>query len=310
MQTLVNFNSLQKLLEQRLSDEQKSKALESPIFILSAPRAGSSMLFECLTTCPYFSNIGGESHVVYRNFPHLRFASSQMESASLGRQHADPKTVSHFRDNFLFLLQNNLGVRLIEQPEIFAMSAATLIEKTPRNALNIPFLLQVFPDARFIFLHRKPEENIASLIEAWEVGLKSGRFATFPNLPGWDRPAWCFLLPDGWQQMRGKSLTEIAAFQWEQSNTIIYRNLNSLEKSRWISISYQALIDNRQNELTRLFNFVGLDLQTLPTQNAMLPLSRSTLSAPDKDKWRKHEKQIIELLPHLQPISTVLQKLS
>jgi hypothetical protein len=309
MQHRMNFESLATLLKQRLSYEQRSQALRAPIFILSAPRSGSSMLFERLTAFAGLSNIGGESHVVYRNFPHLRFADADFASASLTKQHADPSTITQFRNNFLYLLQDHQGVRLIEQPELFARSETKLIEKTPRNALNIPFLLAVFPDARFIFLHRKPEENIASLIEAWQLGLQTGRFATFPNLPGWDRPAWCFLLPEGWQKMRGKSLAEIAAFQWEQSNSLIFHHLQSLDKQRWISVNYQDLIDKQQDELMRSADFARLNVQNWPQLSAALPLSKSTLTTPNQEKWRKHEKQILALMPELRPLCAALHRL-
>ncbi|MCH7695882.1 MAG: sulfotransferase [Proteobacteria bacterium] len=39
------------------------------------------------------------------------------------------------------------------------------MEKTPGNTLNVEFVRTVFPDARFIFLHRYSKENINSIIE-------------------------------------------------------------------------------------------------------------------------------------------------
>ena len=65
-----------------------------------------------------------------------------------------------------------------------AGAAPRLLEKTPKNALRIPFLAAAFPEARFIFLHRDPRQNLASIIEAWQ----SGRFITYPDLPSWQGP--------------------------------------------------------------------------------------------------------------------------
>ena len=60
-----------------------------------------------------------------------------------------------------------------------------MLEKTPKNALRLPFLARVFPEARFIYLHRDPRRVLASMMEAWTVG-------TVPDLPesaGLDGPA-------------------------------------------------------------------------------------------------------------------------
>ena len=46
-------------------------------------------------------------------------------------------------------------------------AALRLLEKTPKNALRIPFLAAAFPEARFIYLYRDPSVNLASIIEAW-----------------------------------------------------------------------------------------------------------------------------------------------
>jgi hypothetical protein len=82
------------------------------------------------------------------------------------------------------------------------------LEKTPKNALRIPFLVEAFPDARFIFLFRNAKQNISSLLDSW----RSGRYMTYPRLPRWpaDRP-WSHLLIPGWQDLAGRPLAEVVA---------------------------------------------------------------------------------------------------
>ncbi|WP_202951107.1 sulfotransferase [Synechococcus sp. PCC 7336] len=83
-----------------------------------------------------------------------------------------------------------------------------LEKKTPKNSLRIPFLQKIFPQARFVFLHRRPEANISSIVTAW----RSGRFVTYRNLPHWQGLPWSLVLPPNWPQLNGASLAEIAAF--------------------------------------------------------------------------------------------------
>jgi hypothetical protein len=295
-------------VKQAISKVQGDSALKAPLIILSAPRSGSSLLFEQLTQLKGAWNIGGESHKVFRHFPHLRFENKQLDSASLGAQHADPVTIALMRENFLFHLQDHQSNRLLEQKQDFDLSHGCLVEKTPRNALNIPFLLKVFPDAKFVFLHRKAEENIASIIEAWKLGLETGRFATFPNLPGWDRKAWCFLLPSNWRSMMGKSLADIAAFQWAQSNQTILEQLSMLPQSRWTSLSYQQFIAHPEQQMAKIAKFANINASSDALD--LSKLSKSTLAPPNENKWRAHQDEIIPLVNNLSELVGRLQSLS
>lgn len=273
--------------------------LERPVIIVSAPRAGSNLLFEQLSMVAGFWTIGGESHGIYRVFPHLRAENSSLDSGSLGRSHADPETLTLMRACFYCLLRNHQDIPYASMSTAVRPEHVTLLEKTPRNALNIPFLLEVFPDARFIYLHRDPRQNIASLIEAWDAGLRTGRFVTFRDLPGWDRQGWCFLLPPGWRTMIGRSLPEIAAFQWSASNDKILDSLTHLPSSRWVSVSYRELTEAPGETLTRLCQFAGMKVPPGMTEADALPLSRTTLSPPHPDKWKRYEQAINERLPEI-----------
>lgn len=266
------------------------RLLKAPVFLVSAPRAGSNMLFEALAEYEGLWTIGGESHGVYRAFPHLEAENDNLDSGCLYARHADAATLELLPACFLALLRDNRQQPFMALPEAMRPATVTLLEKTPRNALNIGFLLAVFPDARFIYLYRDPRENIASLVEAWTTGLRTGRFVTFRNLPGWDREAWCFLLPPGWRQMVGRSLAEIAAFQWTESNEAILDSLRVLPPGRCKALSYRQLVENPPAALQALGQFAGVPLQTVAAKS--LPLSRTSLTPPDRDKWRVHEREI------------------
>lgn len=276
-----------------------STVLKEPVIIVSAPRSGSNLLFEQLAGIPGFWTIGGESHAIFRAFPHLSAENSQLDSGSLGASHADIETRQLLRSCFLYLLRDTGGRAYLSLPDGERPTSVCLLEKTPRNALNIPFLLKVFPDARFVYLHRQPRQAVASLIEAWTLGLQSGRFKTFQQLPGWDRQGWCFLLPPGWREMRGKSLAEIAAFQWSASNRIITEELTLLPVERWTTVAYEEMVADPQTALTSICRFADIDADNLRVRSGELPLSRTTITPPAADKWKKHEAEIEALMPSL-----------
>ena len=281
------------------SSEEIKAALRQPVIIVSAPRSGSNLLFELMSKVAGFWTIGGESHGIYRVFPRLRAENTNMDSGGLGESHADPETRRLMRACFLCLLRDHRGIRYIDMASEHRPPGVTLLEKTPRNALNIPFLLEVFPQARFIYLHRNHRQNIASIIEAWNIGLQTGRFVTFQDLPGWDRRAWCFLLPSGWRSMIGKSLPEIAAFQWSASNNVILDSLTPLPSSRWVSVSYSDLIEAPRKTLTDLCRFANIAAPEQVIPDGPLPISHTALTPPHPDKWKKYEQELSDLWPVL-----------
>ena len=284
-----------------LSPADLEAGFDDPLIIVSVPRAGSTLLFEQLQRFAGFWSIGGESHAIFNAFPRLRAANTALDSGCLGESHADPRTCDEMRRCFAFLLGDHQGrryLRLNPRP-----GNIMLLEKTPRNALNIPFLLKVFPRARFVFLHRQPPQNIASIMDAWGDGLQTGRFVTFRDLPGWDRPAWCFLLPPGWRQLHGKALADIAAFQWSAGNRIIIDELERLPAERWMTTGYEQLISEPAATLKEVASFAGIEVPEFVQEMQSLPLSRTTLTPPHPDKWRRHAEAIDSVRDEWQPVA-------
>ena len=289
---------------QHLSDLDVQTLLSEPTIILSAPRSGSTVVFEQMSRIEHFWTIGGESHAIFRAFPHLRSENAQLDSMALNEGHADAQTCRLLRRCFLYFLKNQQGVPFLSLPPEERPSQVNLLEKTPRNALNIAFLLKVFPDARFIYLRRDARQAISSLIEAWTVGLETGRFVTFKDLPDWRLPVWCFLLPRGWRAMKGKSLADIAAFQWAESNIAIMEGLEGLPHERWVSIDYSDFITHPLITLERIARDTGFELGDTSPFRSELPLSRTTVSLPDPHKWKRHEKEIEKLWPQLKRVNS------
>lgn len=289
-------------LRRSLTDPGIRSLLHRPLIIVSAPRAGSNLLFENLARVPGFWSIGGESHGIFRAFPDLRAGNAALDSGRLDASHADDITRRRLRAAFLALLRDHRGRPYLDFPLNERPQQVTLLEKTPRNALNLPFLRRVFPHARYVYLHRDPRQNVASIAEAWATGLATGRFVTFRDLPGWDRAAWCFLLPPGWRAMIGRSLVEIAAFQWRVSNEMLLDDLGALDDGDWTAVSYRELVASPAAVLGKICRFAGIDAVDQALPGGRLALSRTTLSPPDADKWRRHETELEPLYPELDAV--------
>ncbi|HEV2219285.1 MAG TPA: sulfotransferase [Casimicrobiaceae bacterium] len=282
-----------------------------PLIVLSAPRSGSTLLFETLRCSDALWSIGTESHFIFNAFPQLHPAERSFDSGALAGADATPALCHQMRACFLAMAQDTRGRRYLDLPESERPRHVRLLEKTPRNALNIPFLQKLFPDLLGLFLHREPREAIASIMEAWKTGMRQGGFVTFPDLPGWDLRHWCLLLPPGWRALNGRSLAEIAAFQWRAANETILRDLRQLGRERWLPLRYCDLLDDTTATIRRIVEFAGLpfDGPLKERASAPLPLSRSTVSAPERDKWRRHAEVIEALAAQYAPLARELASL-
>ena len=282
-------------------------AFERPVFIVAAPRSGSTLLFETMARNRGLWTIGGESHQEFEAIPGLNPANSLYHSNRLTEADADPATAATLMDAFAAKLQHADGNQLHQYPQEQRPTAIRFLEKTPKNALRIPFLRAVFPDALFVFFHRNPRDNISSIIDAWG----SGRFVTYPELSGWMGPPWSLLLPPGWRELNGASIGKIAAFQWRCANQQILDDLADLPNQCWISVSYEEFLADPQAQARRLCDFIdvpfGARMQAVTS--GKLPNSRYTLTPPDPEKWRKNEKEVTAVLPELEELAAQLRSL-
>ena len=163
------------------------RLFDRPIIILAAPRSGSTLLFETLAEARDVWTIGGESHRVIEGVKALNVNAGQVDSNRLTAIHASAPIVRFMRRRFARLLRDRDGREFFHHP---AIRRLRFVEKTPKNALRLPFMEKVFPGALYIFLFRDVRANLSSMMEAW----RSGRWVTYPQLPGWQGPPWSLLL--------------------------------------------------------------------------------------------------------------------
>src|SRR5690606_4992869 len=196
---------------------------DRPLFIVSPPRSGSTLLFETLAGAPDLYSPGDESHALIEGVSGLSPAAHGWASNRLLAGDASPAVAAALRERFLAALRDRR--RQAPAPG----TAVRMLEKTPKNALRIPFLDAVFPQARFVFLYREPHQVLGSMIDGW----RSGQFQTYLALPGWNGPDWSFLLTPGWQALSGRPLEEIVAAQWAATMQVLLDDLEALPAGQW-----------------------------------------------------------------------------
>ncbi len=259
---------------------------DRPVFIVSVPRAGSTMLFESLAANEALWTLGGEGHEQIEQIAALNPQNRDFHSNRLTAADANAETIIRVKAAYTASLRMADGTQYVRMGTARPRSLR-LLEKTPKNALRIPFLKAVFPDAKFVFLHREAAPNISAIMEAWQ----SGRFVTYPELPGWDGMPWSLLLIPGWRELKGADPAQIAMQQWRDTNETILSDLAVLSQHDRLGIRYEDILRDPDAALRKLCAFVDapFDERLRTLAEAPLRWSRYTLSPPEPEKWRKNE---------------------
>jgi hypothetical protein len=275
--------------------------LERPLFIVAAPRSGSTLLFETMAASAQIANLGGEAHWLIETIAELCPGAPGVDSNRLLAQQATPYIIERIRNQILKKWLDRDGKPLGDGRIL------KFLEKTPKNALRIPFLDRVFPDAQFVFLWREPRGNISSIIEAW----RAGKWRTYPRLEGFELP-WSLLLPPGWETMRGKPLEEVAAFQWNVANSTILNDLSALPADRWTIIDYDGLIADPAGTVEHICRFAALEFDAGLRQRVSgpLPPAKHTLTPADPQKWKRNAAVVQRVLPLVETTRTRLVQAS
>lgn len=129
------------------------------------------------------------------------------------------------------------------------------------------------------------------MMEAWH----SGGFRTYPQLPAWRGAPWSLLLVPGWQRLNGLQIPGVVAHQWAITTETLLNDLEQLDPERVEVMDYRTFLNSPQSEIERIAKAVGLSWDRQLGQT--LPISKTTVSRPAPEKWRRIEPLIQSLWP-------------
>jgi hypothetical protein len=139
-----------------------------PVFVLSLPRSGSTLLQRMLATHPEVAT-ASEPWVL---LPQLYALRERGAAAEYGHRTA-ARAIADFadslpggRDDYLAEVRRST-LALYERA---AGHASWFLDKTPRYHLVVDEIMALFPDARFVFLWRNPLAVAASMIDSFGRG--------------------------------------------------------------------------------------------------------------------------------------------
>jgi sulfotransferase family protein len=261
-----------------------------PIFIIGAPRSGTTLIFELLARSPAVASLTTESHVIWDIFHPVD--ESGWTSHQLG-----PELITGRERRALYWAVNSIS------------QGRRYLDKLPRNSLRIPYLRALFPDAWFLFIKRDGRDTVSSLITGWRSGRRFGPASPPPiplSIAGYKGSTWNFLVPPGWEAYAtGKSLEDVCAYQWRACIESVLTSKQLIDPSHWVEVRYEDLIDEPRGTLKGVLEALRLPVEGdvfAMAETMHANVSQTAVGMPRPGKWREENPdEIARVLPSITP---------
>lgn len=246
----------------------RSQENDRPVIIISAARSGSKLLRSIIAASERFSVCGYDANYVWK------YGSYSVEHDELSPADVSQAQAHRIRAFFERLRRGQEG--------------KPLLEKTVSNSLRVHFVRKVYPDAKFIHLHRGGLQAVASTLACWQEDATSSRVQTssdrrrklkeFPF-----SMAWRYLLEysrryakkrllmqehvESWgprylgidEDLSARPLVEVCAIQWSRCVEKASESFtNSLDRIEHINVGYEDLISDPEREIQRIGDFLAV----------------------------------------------------
>lgn len=219
------------------------------VLLVGCARSGTSILGELIASHPAVKYIFEAHHIWELG------GLGTNDSHRLTADHALPPIKKEVRDWF----------------EAQSPGAATLVEKNPRNILRIPYVHEIFPEARIVHI------------------LRDGRDVACSMVPGCGRNEWSHLKPPGWRDFFASYAgAERCAAAWKQ---IMEIGLDDLRQVPHLQIRYEDLVSHPVPVMRQVLAYMGLDLhpQVVAFCSRVADETANSYHAGVQDRWYSND---------------------
>ena len=264
-------------LRKRPSVRALDPRLHRPIFIIGAPRSGTTFLGSCLGRMP---------EVSYHFEPRLTKAAAR---CVYDGSWSEGRCAAVFRGFYSAMLLAGLH------------GGRRFAEKNPENGFVVPFLAESMPDAQFVHIIRDGRDAAVSHAEQpWlnAASAGSGRHGRGGQM--WGNAARWWVEPDRREEFAAVSDIVRSAWCWRRFTEASLAGLATLPAGRSIEVRYESVVSDPMHAADVLAEF-------LETTRAGLDALRAGLSRAKPDsvgRWRKalDQEQISEVEQEIGPL--------
>lgn len=210
--------------------------LKRPLFIIGAPRSGTTFLGNCLASLPEIS---------YHFEPIATKAAARYVYCE---QWSYSKAKWFYQNVYAWLLRIQWDGDL------------RFSEKTPRNCFLVPFLAKAFPDAQFIHIIRDGRDVALSLSKKpWLLASQANSGKYEPGGYPYGPYAQFWVEPDRQEEFERTSDIHRCIWAWKRFTETALETNHLLPSSRLLELKYESLALNPVKESERLLNFMEIE---------------------------------------------------
>jgi len=167
-----NFGKVRKVMRNLKSSKGKSESEmdilgEGLIFVISQPRAGSTLLQRIMGSHPEIHTTAEPWIMLHPIYALKRNGLDAEYESSLARQGLDDFLMQVPEGEELYIEALREMANVLYNKMINVSGKKYFLDKTPRYYYIIPELYRVFPKAKFIFLMRNPIAVLSSVLKTW-----------------------------------------------------------------------------------------------------------------------------------------------
>lgn len=210
-------------------------SLKRPVFLIGAPRSGTTFLGECLSALPEIS---------YHHEPIATKAAARYVYCGIWPRW---KARLFYRAVYRWLMR------------VHGEGHLRFAEKTPRNCFLIPFLADVFPDAQFVHIIRDGRD--ASLSHSKRPWLQAGEAGGGRREPGgypYGPYARFWVEPHRRIEFEETSDLHRCIWAWRRYTEAALGARDLLDQRRYVEIRYESLVSRPEEVGRGLLEFLGI----------------------------------------------------
>lgn len=277
-------SNLFRFIEKQFRSTLKASHSFVPIWIIGAPRTGTTLIYQALCSafdCTYITNRIAERYriaviarVFKRNFINKSLNPSNY-SSKYGRtqQPGDPHEAGAFFYQYfpkekpyttVSAFDASDKIELANVISEIAKPSPLFISKNTYHSLRIQVLKEIFPSSIFIWVRRDEASTIKSIYLARSRNK--------------DIRKWWGINPPGWEQKENESPLEQIHWQVHKTNEIIKKDLEQT-KAKYFEMNYSEFCEQPLNVIHDFMNSCNLSPSFL----------RNSTNIPAKFEQSKHK---------------------
>ncbi len=261
------------------------------LFIIGAGRSGTNILRDTLTKLPDWETWDcDEINLIWRH------GNLSMPHDVFGPEQATP-SVKRFIKSRFDKLHNQSG-------------SSVIVEKTCANSLRVPFINEIFPDARYLYMVRDGRDIALSAARRWTAPvepaylLKKLRYAPMRDIPHYGarflsnrihqyrsnerrQASWGPIFPEMADWVANRPLVEVCAKQWTACVEESDKAFAKMTADKVKKITYEALVSNPQKIMKDVCDWAGEGVIGKLPKSAL-----DTIHSRSLNEWKQHGDQL------------------